>query len=117
MNQINQFLIWHGGWFLFLAVFAEQNGVPIPAAPLLLAAGALAADGQVNLASAIAGTTVACILADALWFYVGHRGKARFLSLFGRWYRIQRARPRTTGTRATLDGKKMPRPQLICERL
>ena len=107
MNQINQFLIWHGGWLLFLAVFAEQSGVPIPAAPLLLAAGALAADGQLNLALAIAGTTVACILADALWFYAGHRGKARFLPLFGRWNAARCARPRTTGARATLRGLRL----------
>jgi membrane protein DedA with SNARE-associated domain len=103
MNQINQFLIWHGGLLLFLAAFAEQSGVPIPAVPLLLAAGALAADGQLNLISAIAGTTMACILADALWFYAGHRGKTRLLSFFGRWHDTRLARPRT-GLRATLRG-------------
>jgi len=55
-----------------------------------------------NLISIIAGTTVACILADALWFYAGHRGKARFLPLFGRKYGAPRTPRQTTGARATL---------------
>ena len=32
-----------------LWVFAEQLGVPIPAAPILLAAGAIASTGRMNL--------------------------------------------------------------------
>ena len=41
MNEINQFLGAYGGLILFVTVFAEQSGLPIPAAPWLLAAGAL----------------------------------------------------------------------------
>jgi hypothetical protein len=37
MSQLNQFLLSHGGLVLFLAVFAEQSGLPFPAAPCLLA--------------------------------------------------------------------------------
>ena len=103
MSQITQFLGWHGGLVLFLVVLAEQSGVPVPAAPLLLAAGALAANGQLNFILAIAWTTAACVLADAFWFYVGHRGKTHLLSLFGRWRNTRAARPRT-GVRATLRG-------------
>ena len=107
MSQIIQFLSWHGGLVLFLVVLAEQSGVPVPAAPLLLAAGALAANGQLNFILAITCTTTACVLADAFWFYTGHRGKARFLMLFGRWRRMRGARPRTTGIRATLRGLRI----------
>jgi membrane protein DedA with SNARE-associated domain len=103
MNQIIQTLIWHGGLVLFLAAFAEQSGVPVPAAPFLLAAGALAARGQLNLIAAIAWTALACLVADAFWFYVGHRGKTHLLSLLGRWNNTRTARPRT-GVRATLRG-------------
>jgi membrane protein DedA with SNARE-associated domain len=106
MSQIIQFLGWYGGLVLFLAVFAEQSGVPVPAAPFLLAAGALASGGQLNLLAAIAWTTLACLVADAIWFYVGHRGKTRLLSLFGRWHNTRTARPRT-GVRATLRGIRM----------
>jgi len=37
MSQVNQFPLSHGGLVLFLAVFAEQSGLPFPAAPWLLA--------------------------------------------------------------------------------
>ena len=33
MNQTTEFLISHGGLFLFLLVLVEQSGLPLPAAP------------------------------------------------------------------------------------
>ena len=44
MNEIIQFLIQHGYTVLFVWVLADQIGLPVPAAPLLLATGALAAE-------------------------------------------------------------------------
>jgi membrane protein DedA with SNARE-associated domain len=84
MNQLMQFLISHGGPALFVIVFAEQAGLPLPAAPWLLAAGALSAGGQLNAAMAIALTALAAVTADSLWFYVGRKGGQRVLSLFCR---------------------------------
>ena len=46
MTELIAFLLRHGYTVLFIAVFLEQFGVPIPSAPILLAAGALAAHGQ-----------------------------------------------------------------------
>src|SRR5438128_1099601 len=48
MNEILEFMVRHGAAVLFAAVFVEQIGVPLPAAPWLLAAGALAATGKTN---------------------------------------------------------------------
>ena len=45
MNETLDFLVRHGTTVLFAAVFIDQMGVPLPAAPWLLAAGALAAGG------------------------------------------------------------------------
>ena len=42
MNEVIQFLIHHGYAVIFTWVLAEQIGVPVPAAPLLLAVGVLA---------------------------------------------------------------------------
>jgi len=42
MSDITQFLTGFGGLAVFAAVFADQAGLPIPAPPMLLAAGALA---------------------------------------------------------------------------
>lgn len=49
MDETFQFLIRHGYSVLFLWVLAEQLGQPLPATPLLLAGGALAGAGQMNL--------------------------------------------------------------------
>lgn len=108
MNQIIHFLAWNSGLVLFVAAFVEQSGIPIPAAPFLLAAGALAAAGQLNLVAAIAWTASACLAADTFWFYAGHRGKERLLPFFARLRRGRCASksPRT-GIRATLRGLRI----------
>lgn len=107
MTEINQLLIWYGGLVLFLPTFAEQSGIPIPAAPLLLVSGALAANGHLNLFSAIAWTTAACILADAVWFCAGNQSKKRLLAFLERWHGGRRSRPETIGVRATLRGMQV----------
>jgi membrane protein DedA with SNARE-associated domain len=84
MNQMNHFLASHAESVLFLAIFAEQLGVPLPAAPLLVAAGALAAQGVVNPATALGATIAACLVADLIWFYVGRRGGNGLLRLLCR---------------------------------
>ena len=42
MHGAMDFLLRHGYIFIFVAVFVEQIGLPIPSGPVLLAAGALA---------------------------------------------------------------------------
>src|SRR5213078_3797027 len=84
MNNITQFLTNHGGSVLFVIVFVEQAGLPLPSAPWLLAAGALSASGKLNPFLALAMTALACVVADSIWFYVGRRGGPRVLRLFCR---------------------------------
>ena len=76
MGDVTQFLVRHGGLVLFATVLAEQVGLPIPAVPVLLAAGALAGAGKINLAMAIVLGVVACLIGDLIWYYLGrHRGR------------------------------------------
>jgi membrane protein DedA with SNARE-associated domain/rhodanese-related sulfurtransferase len=84
MNDVTQFLIHYGGLVLFVVVFAEQVGLPIPAVPVLLAAGALAGAGKMNLAVAIILGVVACLMGDVIWFYLGRYRGARVLSVLCR---------------------------------
>ena len=75
MSQTNQFLITHGLPIIFGAVFLDQMGVPIPALPWLLAAGALAAVGKFHWLLALELSVLACLIADFFWFYLGrYRG-------------------------------------------
>jgi len=84
MSHANQFLISHGLPILFVTVLLEQLGLPIPAAPLLMGAGALAASGGFNLLAGLALAILACLLADALWFYLGRRRGNQVLGLLCR---------------------------------
>ena len=107
MSQISQFLLSCGELILFLIVLLEQSGVPLPAAPFLLAAGALAADGRVNLFAAILCATIGSLAADTFWFYTGHRRKARLFQLFPRWHPIQDVVARKTPRGLILRGVRV----------
>jgi membrane protein DedA with SNARE-associated domain len=69
---------------LFLSVFAEQLGIPLPSAPVVLAAGALAGSGRMGLVEALALILVAALLADSLWYALGRRYGARVLGFLCR---------------------------------
>ena len=84
MNEILEFLSRHGPSVLFAAVFVEQMGVPLPAAPWLLAAGALGASGKPNWFVALGAGASGSLLADVIWFYIGRFGGQRALNLLCR---------------------------------
>ncbi len=84
MSETPDFLTRHGPLVIFLAVFVEQMGVPLPAAPWLLAAGALAGAGKMNSVSALTAGTVGSLIADAIWFYLGRHYGHRVLKLICR---------------------------------
>ena len=84
MSETFEFLIRHGYSVLFLWVLAEQLGLPLPATPLLLAAGALAGAGQMNLALAIALGVLASLLGDLSWYQFGKLRGHKVLNLLCR---------------------------------
>jgi membrane protein DedA with SNARE-associated domain len=84
MAHVLEFLLRHGYGILFLVVFVEQLGLPLPAAPLMLAMGALAALGKFSFLTALLGVSVAAILGDALWYELGKRRGESVLTLLCR---------------------------------
>jgi membrane protein DedA with SNARE-associated domain/rhodanese-related sulfurtransferase len=66
-------LLTYGYLLLFAWVLVEQLGIPLPATPVLLAAGALSADGPMNFFLAFAFAVVATLIADSAWFIIGRR--------------------------------------------
>jgi membrane protein DedA with SNARE-associated domain len=84
MNETLAFLVRHGALFLFIMVFIEQIGIPIPATPFLLAAGALVAAGQMNWAVLLGSATVGSLLADLIWYQLGRARGTRVLGLLCR---------------------------------
>ena len=84
MNESLEFLVRHGTAVLFAAVFVEQIGIPLPAAPWLLAAGALAGAGEMNWFVALNAAVIGSLLADLIWFYLGRHYGNRVLGLLCR---------------------------------
>lgn len=84
MNEMLRFVVRHGYLLVFAWVFIQQAGLPIPVAPLLLAAGALSGSRQMNLGLAIASAVLAAVASDALWYELGRRKGVRVLQLICR---------------------------------
>ena len=83
-RNVTDFLLLHGYALLFGAALAAQLGVPVPGAPVLLAAGALAKSGHMGLAQVLALSVLASLLGHALWFEAGRRRGGAVLRLLCR---------------------------------
>jgi len=73
MNDLQQLSESHGLLLVFLNVLLEQLGLPIPAWPTLIVAGALAMQNQPLLGASVLLAMLACLLADAAWYWAGQR--------------------------------------------
>jgi membrane protein DedA with SNARE-associated domain len=69
---------------LFLLVLVEQLGLPLPADPLLLAVGAMAAEGRVRFPLIVAVALTATLLSDNAWYEAGRRRGSAVLKLLCR---------------------------------
>ncbi|MGA7856495.1 MAG: VTT domain-containing protein [Terracidiphilus sp.] len=68
-----QVLLMYGYLLLFAWILVEQFGIPLPATPVLLAAGALSAEHQLSFPLALLAGVVASVSADSTWFLVGRK--------------------------------------------
>lgn len=66
-------LLMYGYLLLFVWVLIEQLGIPLPATPVLLAAGALSGQGQFNFFLALASGLGGSLIADSAWFLIGRK--------------------------------------------
>src|SRR3954462_11704531 len=78
------FLLQHGYAVLFVLTLVAQLGVPVPGAPLLLAAGALAKADQLSLTAVLAISVGASALGHLVWYEAGRRRGAAVLRLICR---------------------------------
>jgi membrane protein DedA with SNARE-associated domain/rhodanese-related sulfurtransferase len=73
MELPTHILLMYGYLLLFVWVLVEQLGIPLPATPVLLAAGALSAEHQISFPLALLAGVAASLTADTAWFLVGRR--------------------------------------------
>ncbi len=103
MDLLLQLSAEHGVLAVFLVVLLEQAGLPLPAYPVLLLAGGMAARGHAGVPALLAAAVVASVISDSAWYLAGRRHGRRVLStlcrlsltpdkcvrqtesLFGRW--------------------------------
>lgn len=78
-------LVRYGLLLVFLSVFLDQAGLPIPAVPILVACGALAARGEISLTFLLLMATLASMAADAAWFALGRWRGRQVLRIFCRF--------------------------------
>ena len=84
MTETLQFVVRHGYMLVFAWVFVEQAGLPVPSAPLLLAAGALSGMHRMNLGLAVAFAVFGAVASDSMWYEIGRQKGVRVLQLICR---------------------------------
>jgi membrane protein DedA with SNARE-associated domain/rhodanese-related sulfurtransferase len=71
----------YGVLIVFAVVLVEQIGLPIPAFPILIVAGALSVDGDTRWPAVLAVSLLACLISDYFWFRAGRHYGKRILKL------------------------------------
>ena len=77
--DLSQLVAQHGLSIVFANILLHQLGVPLPALPMLIVAGALVADGTLSLGPLFVIVVVASLLGDIPWYYAGRRFGYRIL--------------------------------------
>ena len=81
MSHLIDLIQTYGVLIVFATVLLEQIGLPIPAMPMLIVAGALAAGGEISWAGVLAASVGACLISDYFWFKAGRFYGKRVLRL------------------------------------
>lgn len=84
MRTLIELLIQHGVLLVFLVTLAARIGAPLPAAPLLVVAGGLAASGELSWPAALAVAVAANVLGDGVWYQAGRAYGHRVMRLLCR---------------------------------
>ena len=79
MEEMTGLLAQHGLALVFINVLLTQGGLPVPAVPLLVVAGAFVSQGQIALAPLLVVSVVASLIGDTLWYYTGRHYGYRIL--------------------------------------
>ncbi|GLQ91046.1 membrane protein [Dyella flagellata] len=63
----------YGLLLIFINVLVEQAGLPLPAVPALVVAGALSSTGKLPLVGVVLVALLACLISDFAWYVAGRR--------------------------------------------
>jgi membrane protein DedA with SNARE-associated domain/rhodanese-related sulfurtransferase len=80
MHQLSETIAHYGIGLVFANVLVEQLGIPLPALPTLIVAGALASQGELSALSVFFAAFTAALIADTIWFTLGGKYGRRLLN-------------------------------------
>src|SRR6266581_4789298 len=84
VQEIIRLITQYGHALVFANVLLEQIGLPLPAIPTLVIAGALAADGKLSALALFGVAFIGCVIGDTLWYVAGRRYGRRVMRLLCR---------------------------------
>lgn len=79
MSRLVAYVAQYGVLLVFANVVVEQIGIPIPALPTLIVAGALVRDGKLSFPALLAAAVAASLTVDTGWYFLGRRYGHRVL--------------------------------------
>jgi len=79
MTHLINLILEFGLGLVFLNVLVEQAGLPIPAYPTLIVAGAYLAGDRMAILGLLATAVAAAVIADTCWYFTGRRYGMRVL--------------------------------------
>ncbi|PZU88372.1 MAG: DedA family protein [Chelatococcus sp.] len=88
MSFIEPYLAAYGVAALFVVIYLESLGAPVPGETAIIAASALAAEGQFDLPHALVAIFCGAVLGDSTGYAIGRFGGHRLLSRYGPKFRL-----------------------------
>lgn len=79
MHELTELLAQYGLLLVFINVLLTQAGLPVPAIPMLVVAGALASQGEFGYTALLLTALVAALGGDIPWYFAGRRYGHRVL--------------------------------------
>ena len=73
MQDLGQLVAQHGSALVFAAVLLEQLGLPVPAIPVMMVAGAIATEGRLSGIALFSVAIIASLIGDSVWYAAGRR--------------------------------------------
>jgi membrane protein DedA with SNARE-associated domain len=83
LSLVEPWFIAYGVFALFIAVYCESFGLPLPGESALIAAGVLAARGDLSIIAVIAAGWSGAVLGDTTGYLLGRLGGRPLLMRFG----------------------------------
>lgn len=85
---IQPYLASYGVAALFVLIYLESLGAPVPGETAIIAASSLAAEGQLNLPHALAAIFCGAVLGDCTGYAIGRSGGRSLLTRFGPHFKL-----------------------------